>query len=81
MPVRWYDGYFRFESIGPGTPSRNTLTEILKTQAEADAEQNDQTAPLPADDSTPGSGCAGGSSPAAAKSSSASSTRTPDAAK
>lgn len=51
VPVRWYDGYFLFESTGPdGAPSRDTLSDILEAQAEADAEHDDQTALPPTDD-------------------------------
>src|SRR5260221_6186656 len=34
LPVRWYDGYFLFEKIGPdGAPSGDTLADILEAQA------------------------------------------------
>ncbi len=51
LPVRWYDGYFLFESTGPdGAPPGDTLAKIFEAQAEADAEHGDQAAPLSADD-------------------------------
>jgi putative restriction endonuclease len=49
VPVRWYDGYFLFESTGPdGRAPGDTLAEVLQAQAEADAEHDDEL--LPADD-------------------------------
>lgn len=47
LPVRWYDGYFLFESTSPGggLPSGDTLAAVLQAQAEADTAQDEQEPP------------------------------------
>jgi hypothetical protein len=50
MPVRWYDGYFLLESLGPGGfHSGDTLADVLEATAEGQIDQDDENRRRPGD--------------------------------
>lgn len=51
LPVRWYDGYFVFESLNPkAVSSTDAVSDVLEATAEAEVQNENNEAPPPADD-------------------------------